>query len=112
MIRVTCFIRPHRLENVKSAIAALGVSGLTVCDVRGVGNSPERTEWIGGGDGVIALPIRARLEVVAEDSLQEPIIEAILDSAHTGEQGDGKIFVERILDAVRIRTEERGSEAI
>ena len=112
MIRITCFIRPHRLEIVKSAIAALGVSGMSVSDVRGTGNSPEKTEWLGGDDGLIAFPIRAKLEVVADDRLQEPIVAAILDSAHTGESGDGKIFVEKIVDAIRIRTEERGSEAI
>lgn len=112
MIRVTCYIRPHRLESVKSAIAALGVSGMSVSDVRGTGNSPERTEWLGGDDGLIAFPIRAKIDVVAPDDLREPIVAAILETARTGEPGDGKIFVEPIRDAIRIRTEERGPEAI
>lgn len=112
MIRLITFLRPHRLESVKSAIAALGISGMSVSDVRGTGNSPEQTDWLGGDPGLIALPIRARIEVVAPDELQEPIIEAILSSAQTGESGDGKIFVERVADAIRIRTGERGEAAV
>jgi nitrogen regulatory protein P-II 1 len=88
------------------------VSGLSVSDVRGTGNSPESSDFLGGDEGVIAMPIRSRLEVVASDDLAEPIVQAILESAQTGEHGDGKIFIERILDAVRIRTEERGEAAV
>ncbi|MFZ4508527.1 MAG: P-II family nitrogen regulator [Fimbriimonas sp.] len=112
MIRVICFVRPHRLEAVKSAIAALGVSGLTVCEVRGTGNSPEAPGFFSGDPNLIALPIRSRLEVVASAEFQEPIIQAILEQGQTGESGDGKIFVEPILDAVRVRTDERGIAAI
>jgi nitrogen regulatory protein P-II 1 len=112
MIRITCYIRPHKLEGVKSAISALGITGMTVADVRGTGNSPETSSWFGGEQQLIALPIRAKVEVVAHDEQQEEIVEAILQHARTGEPGDGKIFVERVADAVRIRTEERGSEAI
>jgi nitrogen regulatory protein P-II 1 len=109
MKRVICFLRPHRLEPVKSAVAALGVSGLTVSDVRGTGNSPVGGLLLGS---VVALPIRSRLEAVVPDALVEPVIEAILESAHSGEAGDGKIFVEPILDAVRVRTGERGESAV
>lgn len=112
MTRVTCYIRPHKLEAVKSAIAALGVSGMSVSDVRGAGNSPETTDWFGGTEGLIALPIRARVEVVAPDDLTEGIVTAIVDNAHTGEQGDGKVFVESVSDAIRIRTLERGDAAV
>ena len=112
MIRIICFIRPHRLEMVKSAIAALGVNGMTVADVRGTGNSPEKADWLGGSPGLIALPMRARIEVVVEASMQDEVVNAIIESAQTGESGDGKIFVEPILDAIRIRTEERGTAAI
>ena len=112
MTRVTCYIRPHKLESVKSAIAALGVSGLSVADVRGAGNSPEKTDWFGGADGLIALPIRSRVEIVAKDELTGEIVDAIIENAQTGEAGDGKIFIESILDAIRIRTEERGEAAV
>ncbi len=112
MTRVTCFIRPHKLESVKSAIAALGVTGMSVSDVRGAGNSPETTDWFGGTDGLIALPIRARVEVVAQDEQIEGIVKSIIENARTGEQGDGKIFLESVQDAIRIRTEERGEAAV
>ncbi|MBC8064913.1 MAG: P-II family nitrogen regulator [Chlorobia bacterium] len=112
MIRVICIIRPHKLEAVKSAIAAVGVSGMSVTEVRGTGNSEEKASWFGGEQQLIALPIRSRLEVVAPDELQSEIVSAIVSQAQTGEHGDGKIFVEPILDSVRVRTQERGLEAI
>jgi len=113
MIRVTFYIRPHRLEAVKTAVAALGVTGMTVSDVRGMGNSLERTEWFGGSeDGVVPLPIRSKVEVVCEDVLADQIVASILDNAQTGEPGDGKIFLERVQDAIRIRTGEKGDTAI
>ncbi len=112
MIRVTGYVRPHRLEAVKSAVAALGVTGMNVADVRGAGNSPEATAWFGSEAPVVALPIRSRIEVVARDDQQDEIVEAILRSAHTGEPGDGKIFVERVVDVVRVRTQERGETAL
>ena len=67
---------------------------------------------LGGDDSILAFPIRTRVTVVAEDALQEPLIEAIIANARTGEHGDGKIFIEVVEDAVRIRTEERGETAI
>ena len=112
MIRIICIIRPHKLEAVKSAIAAVGISGMSVTEVRGTGNSEEKATFFGGQQQLIALPIRSRIEVVAPDNLQQEIIAAILEQAQSGEHGDGKIFVEPIVDALRIRTEERGSEAI
>ena len=112
MTRVTCFIRPHRLEQVKSAIGVLLVTGMSVSDVRGTGNSKETYDWFGGEEGLIALPIRSRVEVVAIDDLTEEIVQAIITNAYTGEDGDGKIFVEKISEAIRIRTQERGDAAI
>ncbi|MFY9235251.1 MAG: P-II family nitrogen regulator [Fimbriimonadaceae bacterium] len=112
MVRITCYIRPHKLEQVKTAIATLGISGMSVSDVRGTGNSPETSSWFGGEEHVIALPVKSRIDVVAPDDLREALIKTILDNARTGEPGDGKIFVEEILDAVRVRTLERGESAI
>ena len=112
MKRITCMIRPHRLEQVKSAIASLGVSGLNVSDVRGTGNSPEHAAWFAGEEHLISLPIKSKIEVIALDEMIEPIIQAILENARTGEPGDGKIFVERIADAVRVRTGESGEAAL
>lgn len=112
MKKVVCFIRPHRLESVKSAISAVGVNGLSVTEVRGTGNSEERTAWFGGEQQLIALPIRSRIEVVVGDATVDEVLAAIIENAHSGEEGDGKIFVEPIQDAIRIRTFERGEEAI
>jgi nitrogen regulatory protein P-II 1 len=112
MVRITCYIKPHKLEAVKSAIAATGISGMSVSDVRGTGNSEETTAWFGGDESLMALPIRSKLMVVAPDELQEEIVAAILDVAQSGESGDGKIFVERVQDAIRVRTHERGEVAL
>ncbi len=112
MIRVVALIRPHRLEQVKSALAALGISGLSVTEVRGTGNSEETTHWLAGQAQVVALPMKSKLEVVAPEALVESLVQAILENAHTGEEGDGKIFLEPVEDALRIRTGERGDSAI
>lgn len=112
MKRIVAMIRPHRLDEVKTAIANLGVTGLTVNDVRGAGASPERPTLLGGAEILIALPIKAKITVVVPDELVEAVIEAIIDQARTGEPGDGKIFVEPVDDALRIRTGERGAEGL
>lgn len=112
MVRVVCYIRPHRVEQVKSAIASLGVTGMTVSDARGTGNSPERSSWLGDESHLVVLPIKSKIEVVVPDELREALIEKIVENARTGEPGDGKIFVERLCDAIRVRTGERGDPAI
>lgn len=112
MIRILVFIRPHRLEQVKSAIAAIGVSGMTVSDVRGTGNSPEPAQWFAGEGQVIPLPIRSRIEVVIPDEIKDAVVQAILDGAQTGEASDGKIFIQPVETAVRVRTGERGEAAL
>jgi nitrogen regulatory protein P-II 1 len=95
---------------VKSAIAALEVTGLTVADVRGTGNSPETSAWT--TVGAAPLPIRSRIEVVVSDLLVDEVVDAITRSGRTGEPNDGKIFIEDVADAVRIRTNERGADAV
>lgn len=109
MIRVTAYVRPFRLEDVQAAVAAVGVGGLTVADVRGAGVDPETSPY---GPGVVALPLRARVTVVAPDDLVEAVVAAIVENSRTGAPGDGKIFLERVSDAVRVRTGERGSEGL
>lgn len=110
MVRILAFIRPHQLEAVKSAIASVGVGGLNVSDAKGRGNSEEREERF--MTEVDVLRMRSRIEVVCSDELKDEVIEAILNTAQTGQPGDGKIFVEQILEAVRIRTGEKGATAI
>jgi nitrogen regulatory protein P-II 1 len=111
MTRITVFIKPFRLELVKSAISAGGANGLTVGDVRGVGNSSEASSLF-NGEGVSALPIRARIDVVVSDDLVPELLERIQEAAQTGQPDDGKIFLERVVEVVRIRTGERGEVAI
>lgn len=112
MVRITAYVRPHRLEEVKSAIAAQGVTGMTVSEARGRGNHPEQAVEFAGQAVLIALPIRARVEVVVETGKQESVIQAIENAARTGEPGDGKIFVEKVNQAYRIRTGEQGMDAL
>ncbi|MCS7301116.1 MAG: P-II family nitrogen regulator [Fimbriimonadales bacterium] len=111
MKKIDCIIRPHKLEEVKTALNELGVGGMTVSEVRGCGNSPPSDAWL-GEETLIRLPIRLRLEMVVPDAIVEPIIEAILQHARTGQPDDGKIFVSPCTDAIRIRTEERGEPAL
>jgi nitrogen regulatory protein PII len=111
MKRIVCYIRPHRLEVVKGAIAATGVNGLTVADVRGTGNSPKASRNA-SMEAVLSMPIRSRLEVVVPDERVEEVIQSVLDCAQSGDGDDGKIFVEPMIDAVRIRTMERGDAAV
>lgn len=110
MIRIVAYIKPHRLEGAKSAVAALGVTGLTVADVRGTGVSEEHADMMSGA--VVALPIRSRLEVVVADPMGDCVVRAIVDSVRTGEPNDGKIFVEKVVEALRVRTGERGEVAV
>jgi len=112
MVKVVAYIRPHRLEAVKSAVSILGISGLTVADARGRGNSEERSRWQQGDTQLSALPIRSRLEVIVQDDLLDSILEAIVENARSEEPGDGKIFVSEVEEAVRIRTGERGSKGL
>ncbi len=104
--------RPHKLEEVKSALAAHNVTGITVSDVRGCGASAEQSDWHLGQEYVISLPQKIKLEAVVEDDLKEEAIEAIIEAARTGRPGDGKIFVYPEERVVRIRTGESGRSAL
>lgn len=112
MIRITAIIRPHKLEEVKTAVSGLGISGITVTDVRGTGNRPERAAVFAGQEILVALPIRSKVEIVCMEELKDELVAAILRHAHTGESGDGKIFVEPMSEAMRIRTEETGDAVV
>ena len=111
MIRVLAYIRPHKLEEVKTALAEKGVTGITVSEVRGCGSSPEPAEWFLGEEYVVSLPARIKLEAVVNDSMADDAMEAILSSARTGRPGDGKVFLLLEEEAIRVRTGERGEAA-
>ncbi len=112
MKRIVCYLRPHQLEAVKTAAADVGISGMTVTDVRGCGASPEAAAQLGSEVRVVKMPLRSKLEIVAADEVVEAVVEAVILHARTGQSGDGKIFIEPVADAVRIRTEERGDAAV
>ena len=112
MKMVSAVIRPHRLQNVKEALASAGVVGLTVTDVRGAGRQKGQVERYRGSEYSIDLIPKIKLEVAVEDEQVEVIVQAIRESAHTGEIGDGKIFIYSLEDAMRIRTGDRGEGAL
>lgn len=112
MKKVEAVIRPFKLDEVKDALIAAGVKGMTISEVRGFGRQKGHTEIYRGSEYHIDLLPKIRLEVVVEDNQVDGVIEAILSSAFTGDVGDGKIFVQPVQDAVRIRTRESGPEAL
>jgi nitrogen regulatory protein PII len=109
---ILAIIRPHRLQDVKDAISAIGVAGLTVTDVRGAGRQKGQVERYRGSEYSIDLLAKCKVEVAVTDAQCEEAIQAIRKSAYSGETGDGKIFILPLQDAIRIRTGERGEESL
>ena len=109
---VTVLIKPFKLEEVREALSDLGLQGLTVTEARGFGRQRGRTELYRGAEYVVDLVPKLKLEIAAPEEQVEAIIEAVMAAAHTGKTGDGKIFVSRLEQVVRIRTAETGVEAI
>lgn len=112
MKMIHAIIRPHKLHEVKAALAELGISGMTVIDVRGYGRQKGHVERYRGAEYTVDLLAKVKLEIVVRDEQVEEVIEAILQTARTGEIGDGKIFVTPVEEAVRVRTGDRGEDAI
>jgi len=112
MKRIECIIRPIRFEAVKEALNEIGVYGMTVTDVRGFGRQQGHTEKYRGSTYTINLLPKIKIEVVVPDERVEEVVATLLEAARTGEIGDGKIFIAEVLDAVRIRTGERGEAAL
>ena len=109
---VTVLIKPFKLEEVREALSDLGLQGLTVTEVRGFGRQRGRTELYRGAEYIVDLVPKLKLEIAAPEEQVEAIIEAVMAAAHTGKTGDGKIFVSRLEQVVRIRTAETGVDAI
>ena len=109
---VTVLIKPFKLEEVREALSDLGLQGLTVTEVRGFGRQRGRTELYRGAEYIVDLVPKVKLEIAAPEEQVEAIIDAVMVAAHTGKTGDGKIFVSRLEQVVRIRTAETGVEAI
>ena len=112
MKKIEAVIKPFKLDEVKEALHDVGVSGITVTEAKGFGRQKGHTELYRGAEYVVDFLPKVKLEVVVEDGLADRAVEAIAAAARTGRIGDGKIFVTAVEEALRIRTGERGSEAI
>ena len=112
MKKVEAIIKPFKLDEVKEALHEVGIQGITVTEAKGFGRQKGHTELYRGAEYVVDFLPKVKIEVVMEDSMVERAVEAIQQSAHTGRIGDGKIFVTTIDEAIRIRTGERGGDAI
>jgi nitrogen regulatory protein P-II 1 len=112
MKRIEAVIRTHKLDEVKNKLRQIGVSGMTVSEVKGFGRTGGKTEIYRGSAYVVDFVPKVKLEIVVPDQMVHQVIDAIEKSAKTGRIGDGKIFVSPVDEAVRIRTGERAEEAI
>lgn len=112
MTTVVAIIRPKQLDPVKDALADIGVQGMTVSEVRGHGRQKGHTETYRGREYEVSFVPKLKLETVVQDARVEAVVEAIVKSAATGQIGDGKIFLYKTDDAIRIRNEERGETAL
>ena len=109
---ITAVIKPHMLDTVRDSLAKTGIQGLTVTEVRGFGRQKGHTETYRGAEYTVDFIPKIKIDVVADDEHIDSVIEAIKESARTGEIGDGKIFVSDIEQAIRIRTGEAGPDAL
>ena len=109
---VTAIIKPHRLDEVRDTLSRVGVTGLTVTEVRGFGRQKGHTEVYRGAEYSVDFVAKIKIEIVVQDDRTEGVVDAIKTAARTGEIGDGKIFVSSMEQAVRIRTSEAGDEAL
>jgi nitrogen regulatory protein P-II 1 len=112
MKKIEAIIKPFKLDEVREALSDIGVTGLTVTEVKGFGRQKGHTELYRGAEYVVDFLPKVKLEVVIADSLLERAMEAIINAARTGKIGDGKIFVTAVEQVVRIRTGESGEAAV
>jgi len=112
MTKIEAIVQPSKFEAVKEELREIGVDGMTVTDVRGHGRQKGHTEVYRGREYTVDLVPKVKIEMVVPDNLVEKVVNAIVSSAKTGKIGDGKIFISRIDEAVRIRNEERGESAL
>ncbi len=112
MKRIEAVIKPFKLDEVREALSAIGVNGLTVTEVKGFGRQKGHTELYRGAEYVVDFLPKIKVELILTEAMVEPAIDAIIKSAHTGKIGDGKIFVTNVEQVIRIRTGETGESAI
>ena len=112
MKKIEAIIKPFKLNDVKDGLAAAGIQGMTVTEVKGFGRQKGHTEIYRGSEYTVDFLPKIKLELVVADSEAQPAVDAIVKAAKTGKIGDGKIFVSSVEEAIRIRTEERGERAV
>ncbi len=112
MKKVEAIIKPFKLDDVRQAVADIGIQGITVTEVKGFGRQRGHTELYRGAEYVVDFLPKAKIELAVADDIAEQVIEAISNTARTGKIGDGKIFITELVEAIRIRTGETGSEAV
>lgn len=112
MVKIEAIIRPQRLDEVKTALDDLGITGMTVTEVRGAGKQKGYTQHYRGAEYTVNLIQKLKLEIVTDAELVNSVCDCIAEFARTGEIGDGKIFVTPVLNVIRIRTGERGRDAV
>ncbi len=112
MKRIEAIIKPFKLDEVKSSLSSVGVQGMTVTEVRGFGRQKGHKEVYRGAEYVVELVPKIKIEVIVSDQIVDRLVETIAKAAKTGKIGDGKIFVQLVEEAVRIRTGERGEAAL
>ena len=109
---VTAIVKPFVLEDVKGALEQIGVLGMTISEVQGYGRQKGHTEVYRGAEYSVDFVPKVRVEVVADDTLADKVVDAIVESARTGKIGDGKVWVTTVDSVIRVRTGERGSDAV
>jgi nitrogen regulatory protein PII len=112
MKKIEAIIKPFKLEEVKDALAELGIEGMTICEVKGFGRQKGHTEIYRGSEYTVDFLPKIKIELVLSDASRDAAVEALVKAAKTGKIGDGKVFVSNIEEAIRIRTEEKGEYAI
>jgi nitrogen regulatory protein P-II 1 len=112
MKKIEAIIKPFKLDEVKEALHEIGLQGITVLEAKGFGRQKGHTELYRGAEYVVDFLPKVKIELFIDDSMLERAVEAILEAAQTGRIGDGKIFVSSVEDAIRVRTGERGKDAI
>ena len=112
MMKIEAIIQPSRFESVKDALLEIGVEGMTVIEVRGHGRQKGHTEVYRGREYTVDLIPKIKIEMVVHDEMVEKAVQAVISAARTGKIGDGKIFLTKIDDAIRIRNDERGDGAL
>ena len=112
MKKIEAIIKPFKLEEVKDALSQVGIDGMTVTEVKGFGRQKGHTEIYRGSEYTVDFLPKIKLEIVVQDENLEPAVTAIVKAGKTGKIGDGKVFIYEVVDAIRIRTDERGDKAV